>query len=112
MSATTTFSSHKHQQKVEELVATAKEQGYLTYEEINEILPMTFDSPEQLDLVLIYLSGMDIPILRNQAEVERQKERKKRSQGIGRSSKAKRRNLRRSCPYVSEGNGSCSSPHA
>jgi RNA polymerase primary sigma factor len=81
MSATTTFTNPQHQQKIEELVAMAKEQGFLTYEEINEILPMTFDSPEQLDLVLIYLSGMDIPIL-NQAEVERQKERKKEAKEL------------------------------
>ncbi len=89
MSATTTFSNPQHQQKIEELVATAKEQGYLTYEEINEILPMTFDSPEQLDLVLIYLSGMDIPIL-NQAEVERQKERKKEAKELEGLPKRKR----------------------
>jgi RNA polymerase primary sigma factor len=68
--------SQQHQQKIEELVAIAKEQGYITYEEINEILPMNFDSPEQIDQVLIFLSGMDIQIM-NQAEVERQKERKK-----------------------------------
>lgn len=68
--------TQQHQQKVEELVAIAKEQGYITYEEINEILPMTFDSAEQIDQVLIFLSGMDIQIL-NQVEVERQKERKK-----------------------------------
>ncbi|MCP5509459.1 MAG: RNA polymerase sigma factor [Chlamydiales bacterium] len=66
----------QHQQKIEELVAIAKDQGFVTYEEINEVLPMTFDSPEQIDHVLIFLSGMDIQIL-NQAEVERQKERKK-----------------------------------
>ncbi|HSX12293.1 MAG TPA: RNA polymerase sigma factor [Rhabdochlamydiaceae bacterium] len=72
----TTLFSEQHQQKIEELVALAKEQGYITYEEINEILPMTFDSAEQIDQVLIFLSGMDIQIL-NQAEVERQKERKK-----------------------------------
>ena len=51
------FSNPQHQQKIEELVAIAKEQGYLTYEEINEILPMTFDSPEQIDQVLIYSAG-------------------------------------------------------
>ncbi len=68
--------SQQHQQKVEELIAIAKEQGYITYEEINEILPMTFDSAELLDQVLIFLAGMDIQIL-NQAEVDRQKERKK-----------------------------------
>jgi len=71
----------QHQQKIEELVAIAKEQGFITYEEINEILPMTFDSPEQIDQVLIFLSGMDIQVL-NQAEVDRQKERKKEAKEL------------------------------
>ncbi|MGZ3632716.1 MAG: RNA polymerase sigma factor region1.1 domain-containing protein, partial [Parachlamydiaceae bacterium] len=39
----TTFSA-QHQQKVDELASLAKEQGFITYEEINEILPMNFDS--------------------------------------------------------------------
>ncbi len=76
-----TLFSQQHQQKVEELVAIAKEQGFITYEEINEILPMTFDSAEQIDQVLIFLSGMDIQVL-NQAEVERQKERKKEAKEL------------------------------
>ncbi len=71
----------QHQQKVEELVAIAKEQGYITYEEINEVLPMSFDSAEQMDQVLIFLSGMDIQIL-NQVEVEKQKERKKEAKEL------------------------------
>lgn len=73
--------SQQHQQKVDELVAIAKEQGYITYEEINEILPMTIDTAEQIDHVLIFLSGMDIQIL-NQSEVERQKERKKEAKEL------------------------------
>lgn len=73
--------SRQHQQKIDELISLAKEQGFVTYEEINEILPMSFDSPEQIDQVLIFLSGMDIQIL-NQAEVERQKERKKEAKEI------------------------------
>jgi RNA polymerase primary sigma factor len=68
--------SQQHQQKVEELVSIAKDQGHITYEEINEILPMTFDSPDQIDQVLIFMAGMDIQVL-NQSEVDRQKERKK-----------------------------------
>jgi RNA polymerase primary sigma factor len=68
--------SHQQQQKIEELVSVAKEQGFITYEEINEILPMTVDSAEQIDQMLIFLSGMDIQIL-NQSEVDRQLERKK-----------------------------------
>lgn len=66
----------QHQQKIDELISIAKEQSYITYEEINEILPMAFDSADLIDQVLIYLSGMDIQIL-NQAEVDKQKERKK-----------------------------------
>jgi RNA polymerase primary sigma factor len=71
----------QQQQKVEELVAISKEQGYITYEEINEVLPMNFDSAELIDQVLIFLSGMDIQIL-NQSEVDRQKERKKEAKEL------------------------------
>ncbi|MFA6119637.1 MAG: RNA polymerase sigma factor [Parachlamydiales bacterium] len=71
----------KHQQKIEELVNLSKEQGYITYEEINEILPMTYDNADQIDQVLIFLSGLDIQIL-NQVEVEKQKERKKEAKEL------------------------------
>lgn len=76
-----TIFTQQHQQKIEELVSLAKEQGFVTYEEINEILPMSFDSSEQIDQVLIFLSGMDIQIL-NQAEVDRQKERKREAKEV------------------------------
>src|ERR1700722_1635090 len=74
-------SDEEFQQKMEELVVTAKEQGYITYEEINEALPMSFDTPEQIDQVLIFLAGMDIQVL-NQSEVERQKEKKKEAKEL------------------------------
>lgn len=80
----TNFKNHfsqQHQQKIDELVAISKEQGFITYEEINEILPMSFDSADQIDQVLIYLSGMDIQVL-NQSEVEKQKERKKEAKEV------------------------------
>ncbi len=73
--------SPQHQQKVDELVSLAKEQGHITYEEINEILPMSFDNAEQIDQVLIFLTGMDISIL-NQSEVDRQKEKKKEAKEL------------------------------
>ncbi len=73
--------SPQHQQKVDELVAIAKEQGFLTYEEINEVLPMTLDTADQIDQVLIFLSGMDIQVL-NQSEVERQLEKKRETKEI------------------------------
>jgi RNA polymerase primary sigma factor len=71
----------QHQQKVDELIGIAREQGYITYEEINDLLPTSFDSPDQMDQVLIYLGGMDIQIL-NQSEVERQKEKKKEAKEL------------------------------
>src|SRR3984885_12947573 len=73
--------SQQHQQKVDELVSIAKDQGYITYEEINDILPMSFDSADQIDQILIFLSGMDIQIL-NQSEIEKQKERKKEAKEL------------------------------
>lgn len=71
----------QQRQKVEELIALARDQGYLTYEEINEVLPLSFDSAEQIDQVLIFLGGLDIQIM-NQSEVERQKERKKEAKEL------------------------------
>ncbi len=71
----------QYQQKIEEIVAISKDQGYITYEEINDILPMSFDSAEDIDQILIFLSGMDIQIF-NQAEVDRQKERKKEAKEV------------------------------
>ncbi len=71
----------QYQQKIEEIVAVSKDQGYITYEEINDILPMSFDSADQIDQILIFLSGMDIQIF-NQAEVEKQKERKKEAKEV------------------------------
>jgi RNA polymerase primary sigma factor len=71
----------QYQQKIEEIVAISKDQGYITYEEINDILPMSFDSAEEIDQILIFLSGMDIQIL-NQVEVDRQKERKKEAKEV------------------------------
>src|SRR5262245_59429473 len=40
-------------EKVKELVRLAQEQGYLTYNDINEILPDSVISPEELDDIYI-----------------------------------------------------------
>ncbi len=70
-----------YQEKIDEIVNLAKEDGFITYEKINDILPMTIDTAEQIDQILIFLSGMDIQIL-NQIEVEKQKERKKEAKEL------------------------------
>jgi len=74
-----TFS--QYEEKVDEVVTLAKEQGFITYEEINDILPLSFDTAEQIDQLLMFLGGLDIQIL-NQVEVERQRERRKEAKEL------------------------------
>lgn len=63
-------------QKIEEMIAIAKDQGYITYEDMNDTLPMSIDTGDQIDQIIIYLTGMDVQIL-NKAEVDKQGERVK-----------------------------------
>ena len=58
-----TLFNQQHQQKIEELVAIAKEQGYITYEEINDVLPMSFDSAEQIDQVRSQVKDVKVELV-------------------------------------------------
>ena len=57
-------------QKIKELVRLAQEQGYLTYNDINEALPEGLVGPEELDEIYIKLRGLEVDIV-DQAEVDR-----------------------------------------
>src|SRR5271167_4307705 len=57
-------------EKIKELIKLAKEQGYLTYGDVNDILPENILSPDDLDAILIMLRGMDIEII-DASEVDR-----------------------------------------
>ena len=56
--------------KIKELIKLAKEQGYLTYGDLNEVLPDNILSSEELDEIMITLRGMDIEII-DASEVDR-----------------------------------------
>jgi len=56
-------SREERNQKIRELIALAREQGYLTYDDINEALPESVISPEEMEGILILLRGMDIEIV-------------------------------------------------
>jgi RNA polymerase primary sigma factor len=56
-------------EKVKELVRLAQEQGHLTYNDINEVLPESFVTPEKLDEVFSKLRALEIEIV-DQAEVD------------------------------------------
>jgi len=49
--------------KIKELIKLAKEQGYLTYGDLNDVLPENILSSEELDSIMIMLRGMDIEII-------------------------------------------------
>jgi RNA polymerase primary sigma factor len=57
-------------EKVKDLVRLAQEQGYLTYNDINEALPENLATPEELDEILLQLRNLDVEIV-DQAEVDR-----------------------------------------
>jgi len=56
--------------KIKELIKLAKEQGYLTYGDISDVLPDKAISPDELDSIIIALRGMDIEII-DASEVDR-----------------------------------------
>jgi RNA polymerase primary sigma factor len=53
-------------QKVKELIALAEDQGYLTFEDINEAIPDSVIDPDELEAYLQLLRGMDIDIVQSQ----------------------------------------------
>jgi RNA polymerase primary sigma factor len=60
-------------EKVKELVRLAQEQGYLTYGDINDALPDSFITPEDLDEIYLKLRNLEVEIV-DQAEVDRVKQ--------------------------------------
>jgi RNA polymerase primary sigma factor len=57
-------------EKVKELVRLAHEQGYVTYNDIHEVLPENLMTPDFLDQVYLQLRNMEVEIV-DQAEVDR-----------------------------------------
>ncbi len=60
-------------EKVRELVLLAKEQGHLTYDDINDALPETVVTPEDLDQIYTKLNNLEIEVV-DPAEVDRVKQ--------------------------------------
>jgi RNA polymerase primary sigma factor len=49
--------------EVNRLISMGKEKGYLTYEEVNDILPSDIVSPEQIDDIMMMFGEMDIELV-------------------------------------------------
>src|SRR6516164_3040011 len=61
------------QEKIKELLRLAQEQGYLTYNDVNDALPDNMVTAEELDEVYLKLRNLDVEIV-DQAEVDRIKQ--------------------------------------
>lgn len=54
-----------HLEEVKQLINLGKEKGFLTYEEVNEFLPSSVVSSEQIDDLVIMFGEMDIEVVDN-----------------------------------------------
>jgi RNA polymerase primary sigma factor len=60
-------------EKIKELVRLSQEQGYLTYNDLNEALPDNLATSQEIDEIIIQLRNLEIEIV-DQAEVDRVKQ--------------------------------------
>jgi RNA polymerase primary sigma factor len=67
------------QGRMRELIKLAKDQGYLTFDDLNEALPDGVTDPDELDAILTRLRRMEIDII-EASEVDRYKDGKKDSE--------------------------------
>ena len=64
------MSKEDRNKRIRELIALANDKGFITYDDIHELLPEDIVSPEEIDSIMILLRGMEIEIL-DSAEVEK-----------------------------------------
>src|SRR4029077_3859255 len=70
------YSTVEVQARIRELIKLAKEQGYLTFDDLNEALPEGVTDADELDLILTRLRRLEIDII-EASEVDRYRDGKK-----------------------------------
>jgi len=68
------------QEKIRELIKLAKEQEYLTYDDINDVLPNDLVDPEDVEAIMERLRNMEFEII-DASEVDRYKDKKRDEDG-------------------------------
>ncbi|MBX7122345.1 MAG: RNA polymerase sigma factor RpoD [Opitutaceae bacterium] len=66
-------------EKIRQLIRQSKEQGYLTFDDINEALPDSIENQDEIDNVLSILQNLDIEIIESE-EVESFKQRQEEAE--------------------------------
>jgi RNA polymerase primary sigma factor len=79
MAASRLYSAIELQSRIRELIKLAKEQGYLTFDDLNEALPEGITDADELDLILTRLRRLEIDII-EASEVDRYKDGKKETE--------------------------------
>lgn len=62
--------SQEQQSSLKELIARGKEQGYLTYAEVNDHLPDTIVDPEQIEDIVAMINDMGITVYENAPDAD------------------------------------------
>ncbi len=60
----------KEKKELQKLIATGKEKGFLTYEEINEALPEDIAESEELDEIMALIEDADIEIVESEKQLK------------------------------------------
>ncbi|MBE0508118.1 MAG: RNA polymerase sigma factor RpoD [Marinospirillum sp.] len=60
----------KQQSRLKELIARGKEQGYLTYAEVNDHLPEEISDPDQVEDIIRMINDMGIPVSEEAPDME------------------------------------------
>ncbi|MCE0506846.1 MULTISPECIES: RNA polymerase sigma factor RpoD [unclassified Roseivivax] len=77
------------QAAVKRMIAEAKERGYITYDQLNEVLPQDQVSSDQIEDVMSMLSEMGIQVTEHDEEAEEEEERKSGSTEVVDASKGR-----------------------
>jgi len=66
-----------YKKEIRNLIAEGKKKGYVTYEEMNHILPRDLSSPDKIDSILMVMDDLGLEVL-GEAEAENRVQAKKR----------------------------------
>ncbi len=64
------MSDNKQQSRIKELIARGKEQGYLTYAEVNDHLPEDISDPDQVEDIIQMINDMGIRVYEHAPDAE------------------------------------------
>ena len=63
----------ERQERLRDLVKLAKDQGYLTWDDLNEAIPDSVNNPEELEAIIMFLRNLEIDVI-DASEVDRYKQ--------------------------------------